>query len=304
MEEVVTDAAAGQDVALESGQEGTTDVTEVSGETEGLDTQSADADAPESGQESGEAEGDSTEPKRGDKKTFEERFAQIEAKLTAQLEEKQKAQEVEKPNYVEVDMGKVNEYFAAAMAQIEALKVAGDYLGAEELRDELTALRKDVKDNEAKKADYLKRTQEQQQAAEQIKLINQHIEQASALVAKEHNIPAEVWKKGEDFFMAERQAKPLLDAQYREKVLTQGPVAALLFAKEYVEKHMGEGAKADQDAKNQAKQKSLNPTGSVTVAGKDVKTWGQLMKLDSKDINKFCRENPKAFQRLKDAHFK
>ena len=197
----------------------------------------------------------------------EKRISEVETKLTAKLEEVTRAKAEEKPNFYEIDMEKVNCHIRDTMDQIEALKLEGNFLEAMELQDGLGQLRNELRGNEQRKAEWMQRTQAQQQSAAQNAQINQHIEQASALVAKEHNIPAEVWKAGEEFFLKERQSKPLIDAQYREKVLVQGPVAAMLWAKDYVEKNMGAPQQALIDKKEAAKQ-TLPPgktsTGEAT----------------------------------------
>ena len=86
----------------------------------------------------------------------------------------------------------------------------------------------------------------------------------------------------------------------------QGPYAAAEWAFQYVTDNMGKGAKTDVQQKTEAKAKApaVNGSSSVMVNGTSVKSWDDLMKLDSKVINKFCKENNKEFTRLKYAHFK
>lgn len=183
----------------------------------------------------------------------EKRIAEVETKLTAKLEAVTQAKAEEKPNFYEIDFDAVNEHFRATMEQIEELKLEGKYFHAAKLDDGLADMVAQLRQNEAKKAQYIQKMNERSHNEQQSAQINQHIAEASVLVAKEHNIPPEVWKAAEDFFIAERRAKPLLDAQYREKVMLQGPVAALLWAKEYVEKNMGKKEQALIDKKETAK---------------------------------------------------
>ncbi len=240
---------------------------------EGQANQANETDTSESAQ--GATEGTET-GRQPHQKTLEERvqelaekrIAEVETKLTAKLEAVTQAKTEEKPNFYEIDFDKVNEHFRQTMEQIEELKLDGKFLEAMELQDGLTSTRQLLKQNEASKADYIRRMNERSQTEQQTAQINQQITAASELVAKEHGIAPEVWKKAEEWFVTERQSKPLLDAQYREKVMLQGPIAGLLWAKEYIEKNMGKKEQELIDKKEAAKT-SLPPgkTSSGVVAG-------------------------------------
>lgn len=193
----------------------------------------------------------------------DKRVAEVEARLTAKLSEATQAPA--KLDFIpDLDMSKVNDYIRDTRDQIEQLQLDGEYNKAEELLDELTSTRQAIKANEQRKAAHMEREGLQHQSQQQVQAINEQIVNASALVAKEHNIPPEVWKAGEDFFLKERQSKPLIDAQYREKVMLQGPVQAMLWAKDYVEKNMGK-KESDLIASKEAAKATL-PQGK-TAAG-------------------------------------
>lgn len=214
-------------------------------------------------------EGGATTTEGTHKKTLEERVkelavqqeAEIEARILAKL---QPQVQTAKPDFIpDLDPDKVNAYIGQTLDQIEQLRLEGKHAEALDLQDDLNATRHAIRENEAKKAAYMKRQEEIKLSEQQITQINERIAEASILVAREHNIPPEVWKAGEDFFIKERQAKPLLDAQYREMVMLQGPVAALLWAKGYVEQNMG---KAQQDLIQQKETaKESLPQGKTAV---------------------------------------
>ena len=178
----------------------------------------------------------------------DKRVAEVEARLTASLAQPPKLDFIP-----DLDMGKVNDYIRDTMAEIEQLQLDGKFVEALDKQEELTHTRAEVRANEQRKMQYTQQQEANQQTQQQIDAVNQQIASASALVAKEHNIPEEVWKKGEEFFLSERRSKPLIDAQYREKVMLQGPVAAILWAKDYVTENMGKSQQALIDSKEASK---------------------------------------------------
>jgi hypothetical protein len=188
------------------------------------------------------------------KKSLEERVeelasrkvAEAEARINAKLTETQQAKAPLDfvPN---IDFAKVNNYIKETLTAIEQAQLDGDFVKALDLQEDLRQTREGIKANEGRKAEYMQQQQATEQSEQQIVALNSRIADASALVAKEYKIPEDVWKKGEEFFAAERQSKPLIDAQYREKVMLQGPVAAMMWAKDYVEQNMG---KKQQDLIN------------------------------------------------------
>ena len=243
-------------------------------------TQDAGAVSPESqpaAAESGDVKGEDQTTGQEDgapasggqvKKTLEERvqeltsqrIAEVEARLAAKLQPETKTQLDFIPD---LDFGKVNDYIKDVLESIEQAQLDGDFVKALDLQEELRQTRSAIKQNEERKAAHIEQEGLRRQSEQQIKALNEQIASASQLVAKEHNIPPEVWKKGEEFFLAERNSKPLIDAQYREKVMLQGPVAALLWAKDYVEQNMG---KKEQDLINSKEAaKATLPQGKTST---------------------------------------
>lgn len=209
-------------------------------------------------------------PTESHQKTLEERVAELTEKRVAEVEQKltAKLQEVTQAKQLDfipdLDFEKVNAHIQDVRGQIEQLRLDGKDWDADLLEDTLAKTRAEIRANEERKQQYMQQQEQQHVSQQQIAAINEQIASASALVAKEHNIPADVWKKGEEFFIAERQSKPLIDAQYREKVMLQGPVAAMLWAKEYVEKNMG---KKEQDLINSKETAKLTLPQGKTAAG-------------------------------------
>lgn len=242
--------------------------TTVTPETTSTGTEPEATTAEPSGTDAAPVEG-AKAPSEPHQKTMEQRVqelvsqreVEIEARLTAKLQEATKPPE--QLNFIpDLDMAKVNEYIRDALTAIEQARLDGDFLKAADLQDELDTTRREIKGNEARKAEYMRQQESRQLTEQQTEQINQQIQQASALVAKEHNIPPEVWKAGEDFFLNERRTKPLIDAQYRERVMLNGPVSAMLWAKEYVEQNMGKKEEALINQKEAAKE--LLPAGKTS----------------------------------------
>lgn len=216
--------------------------------------------------EGGEPEGGGRQPHQ---KTLDERVAELVAQKEPELEQRliAKLQETTQAKTLDfipdIDFGKVNTYIADMLAAIDKAQLDGEGWKALELQDELAEVRKNIKLNEEKKAAYMEAQKADTQTAQQREQLNAQIAEASKLVASEFKIPEDVWKKGEQFFEAERRAKPILDAQYREKVIMLGPVSAMLWAKEYVEQNMGKKEAELIQQKEQAKE--TLPAGKTAV---------------------------------------
>lgn len=266
--DAATTTDAGAAAAAPVAEQGGTEVTTVTTDTTGAVPDAAAAEL---------AGGENTEVTEGDaaattgirQTTFEQRVNELAAKKIAELEQRltarQTAQVAEKPNFIELDMEKVKQHFTDTLEQIEALKLEGRVLEAMDLQDGLNTTRQELRDNEQRKADFLQKAEAQHQNAQQMEQINARIVEASEIVRADANIPPEVWKKGEEFFIAERTAKPLIDAKYREMVMIQGPIAALQWAKSYCEEHMGAKAQTLINQKEAAKA-TLPPGKTATGA--------------------------------------
>jgi hypothetical protein len=269
----------------------TTDAANVSGEAESAGTQdqavtggettSTEGENPTEGTET--AETGETAANAPDSLPANERIQQLiakdrdrEAKINelqsklVQIEQRTTQPQVD---FVDIDFDKVNAHLQAKMDQIEELKLDGRVLEAMELQDGIAEFRQDIKANEQRKQAFLQQMQQTQQGQQVAAQLNQRIIEASDIVRKDAGITPEVWKEGETFFAAERQKNPLLDAQYREQVMLQGPIAGLLFAKDHVMKNMGQKQAAATQQKNDAKGNIPGgKTATTTAPREDFKT--------------------------------
>lgn len=270
--EVAADAGAvspeSQSPAAESvtaTPEPTRDAGAVSPESQSPAAESVDVD----GEDQTTGQEDAADAAGGKvRKSLDERVEELATKKIAEMEERitakmQPEAKVELDFIPDLDFGKVNDYIKDTLGAIEQAQLDGDFVKALDLQEELRQTREAIKQNEARKAAHIEKEGLRTQSEKQIKALNEQIASASQLVAKEHKIPEDVWKKGEEFFAAERASKPLIDAQYREKVMLQGPVAALLWAKDYVEQNMG---KKEQDLINSKETaKATLPQGKTST---------------------------------------
>lgn len=200
-----------------------------------------------------------------ERKASDAKLAELEAKFNA-IQQPAEA----KPDFYEVDMNALNAHVGNTLDQIDALRLEGRHIEALQLQDGLASLKTDLQQNEAKKAAWQEKQQTQQRMASRDAEIDAGIQKAAEFVRLQHNITPEAWKVAEDFFGNALKADPMLYAQYAELAVIR-PVAALLFAKDYCEKHM----KAPETAaQKEAAKATLAPSGSSSapVQGKDIST--------------------------------
>lgn len=247
-------AAATPETPPETGAEPSTPSAEAGGESGATPTS----------QESAEAHGG----KQPHQKTLDERVAELVSKKEVEIEQRlmSKLEESTKKETLDfipdLDMAKVNKFIVDKQAEIDKALLDGEGWKAMELQDELNDVRSKVRDNEAKKADHIRRQEQAHVTEQQSAVLDKSIQDASKLVASEYKIPEQVWQEAETWFMAERRAKPIVDAQYRERVLIQGPVNALLWAKEYIEQNMGK--KQEEEIKTIEAAKETLPAGKTS----------------------------------------
>lgn len=292
-------------------------------------TNDAGADTPESTPAAAESEVDGNantkgqEPEGGTegtgqrKLTLEERAAEIAekrateiaeqrmAKMEAELREKFAAPDP--PDFVNVDMAAIQSHIEQKLTEVEALRLDGRVLEALDIEDEVRELRAAVKENEAKKRAYMERQAKKDESANEQKAfaekVNRALLDAAPIVMKGLGATQEAWDAGEKFFQSARQADPLLDAEYRERVMLEGPVRAIRWAAEYTQKKMAETVGKDRQKKEEGKEKTVNAGGDGGNQFANVKNWDDLMKLPSTDINRFAKDHPKRFADIKNKRF-
>lgn len=267
----------------------TTEAANVSGEVESAGTPDQSVDSGETptvtetqkGTEETQQEATTASP---DSLPANERIQQLiardkdrEAKINAlqsKLSHIEQQTQAVKPDFVDIDVDKVNNHIITTLDKIDELRLEGRALEAMELQDGLNELRTQIRANEQRKQAFFQRQQQTHQTQEMAAQLNQRIAEASEIVRNDAGITPEVWKEGELFFAAERQAKPLLDAQYREIAMLQGPIAGLLFAKEYVMKNMGQ--KQVEATKQKEAEKNKAATGKTSTGVASLPDLGKL----------------------------
>lgn len=295
--------------------------TEGEGST-GADTQEEQAAESEGGeddesQESGTAESGAEENKdRGShQKTLEERVRELSEKRVAEAEARLAKMEAqlkerfeEPPDFVDVDPNAYKNYVNELLERAEDLRLEGNRMEAFEIEEQVRKIKAAYATNEEKRKAWLERKeraqQQQQQSEESNRQMNAAIAEASKLIQKDMKINDEAWASGEKWFMEQRKADPVLDAEYRERCWHEGPVRALKWAAGYVQAEMGKAAETAKAKKEAAKEKQVGGSADTKASSFDsVKSWNDLMKLHSKDINRYAKENPKKFTELKKRHF-
>lgn len=317
-EESISTGAEAVTPAAESGS------AEVTTET-GADTQTVTAEGQgevetENGQEStdGATEGETQADKdRGaHQKTLEERAAEIAEKkfqeLEARLQERMKAQTPDfDPPEVEA---MVQSNIVAATVRMRAIESEMEISSGDidpaltqeywQIKRWIAAAENALNENQKKRGEWEKKQKESSQQSAIIARVNAEIVEASPLVAQGLNISPEAWATGEKWFIEQRRANPLLDAEYRERCIRDGAFRGLKWAAEYVQREMGKKAEAAKQQKESGKDKAIGGDAETAQSFASVKNWADLMKLPSKDINRFAKEHPKRFADMKAKHFK
>lgn len=230
----------------------------------------------------------------------EKRFAEMQTKFEQTLQSKQ-AQE--KVPFVVVDMAKVNEHFQAQEDLIAEMKLDGNFVEARRIQKELDTLDASIEANNKKRTEWEAQQTEQQKKQVDFDTRLQRIDESAEFYRANKGIPQETWDAAGQWLNTQFQADPVLGRQFSDIIERQGEMAAFKWADEYCQKNMGAGAKADKASKEAAKQ-NLPANGGTLASVGTVTTWDALMAKPSTEINKFQKENPAVFQKLKDTHFK
>lgn len=267
------------------------------------------------------AEGVTEGDKKPHNKTLEERAAEIAERkvqerfteLERQLQEQRRAQT---PDYSPPEVeAQVERNIFAHETRLRDIEEQFR-LDPQNLDPSLVQEHRQIKRWVAEAEQALAENQRKRQAAEAeaqhrarndqiIASINSDIANASPLVREGLGITPEQWQAGEQWFMAQRKASPVLDAEYRERCLRDGAVRALNWAAKHVRENMGKAATTAKATREAGKEATFSGGDAGTVAGfENVRSFGDLMKLPSARINEFASKHPQRFQNLKQKHFK
>jgi len=188
-----------------------------------------------------------------EKRELAERLERLESQFAKQQEDK--------PDYLDVDIEKVNAYIQNASDQIDEFKLEGNYIAAKKLELAVAKIISDIEENDKKKAAFIEK-QTKRGAAESIgqERLNK-LDQAASFYRENAKIEPEVWDKMGVWFAAECQKDPVLGREFAEQV-EKGAIGAIRWAHDYTTKNMGVQAKASIDNKNNNKTRTaaLSPT--------------------------------------------
>lgn len=172
------------------------------------------------------------------------------ADLKARFE---KQQQIEKPDFIEVNLDDLNKYIMDSNDKIQELYLDGNALGAKKLELAQAKLIADYEINEQKKQDYIARqgSNKTTEAAQQARLTT--LDNAATFYRDNLKIEPAVWDKMGTWFAEQCQKDPILGAEFAEKV-EKGAIGAVKWAHDYTVKNMGIKEKSAIDAKNKNKQ--------------------------------------------------
>lgn len=322
-EAVVTVADTGAEPISQTAEVGGTE-TEVS---EGAETQ--ESQAAESGEETGETEEsgtveDGTEEENKDRgshqKTLEERAAEIAEKKAQEYierveKERQEKEAVVKPSFIELDHAAINRDLNKSYAREQEIlnEIALDPDEADQsLTNELRAIRiwrqqveSAISENERKKSEFLQKQQERQQADAFWQARNDEIQETIKIMKETEKVSDEVEQAIKGKWSEMVKADPLLQREFDDGIRAGNITKTVKWASDMARKALKESAQKTIEQKETGKAKQVGGGSEPeSVNFENVKSWGDLEKLHSRDINRFVREHPKKFAEIKRKRFK
>lgn len=286
--------------------------TEVEGAKEGTETEKEETTE--------EAAAADTEENKH-KKTLEERAAEIaERKVKEALEriererEEKAKQDVPVPS--ELDYGKLRRDIAKSHAREKELQeeiaVDPDNVSDEVINELLqiqrwrNAVLKEAEEYEASRQEALKKKEAEQQYTQYWKVQNERIDETLKVMQQTSNTPDEVIVKGREVWRQMVTADPLLQRQFDEGIMSGRLTETVQWAWKLAKERLEKDSAAALQKRNEGKEKQVagDSGGETANLPANIKTFDQLMKLPSAQINKFAREHPKAFEALKQKQFR
>lgn len=245
--------------------------------TEGEETQIAESEGIE-GEETAEEVEVSEEPEQRTRPqtTAAERIQQLIEKqkqseseaasriqmLEQRLEQVMQTTQMQDPELKTVDMDAVNDYVAQQLDRYDELRLEGKSLEALKILKSINKLNDEVEAHEARRQQKLIELQNRGQQNQTIQNTIKRLDEAAKIVQAEYKITDEVFSQSAKFFNESQQKSPVLAKRYQEIIEKQGEMAAILFAKDYCDQHMGKTAKAVIEKREQAKA-NLPPAASA-----------------------------------------
>lgn len=210
------------------------------------------------------AEGEEDQAEKGKpdhKKGAQERIQQLAnekrelAERIERLESQFAKQQEEKPDFVDVDMDRVNAYIQNANDQIEELKLEGNFLAAKKLEANVTKIINDLEENDKKRAAYLDRQNKSKATVTASQERLQKLDNAAEFYRENQKIDKPVWDKMGAWFAEQCQKDPVLGREFAERV-EKGEIGAIRWAHDYTTKNMGVKERAAIATKNTNKEKA------------------------------------------------
>ena len=248
-------------------------------------TQSAEIEGGEgAGTPTGQEAQGATEGEKNISKPFEVRVNEVvEAKtrdletklqeMESRLAEREQAQALERPNFVEVDYDRLNGYLKKMVARETAIRedialdpdnASSDLLNELfQIQGEREQIIREIRENERNRADYVKRQQTTAQNQAYHQQMQSRINDALTLLKDQERIPDDAFQAGRQFFINACKSNPFLQRQFDEKVMIGGAASAVLFAWEHVKNNMGKKQEALIQQKEEAKQ--MLPPGKTST---------------------------------------
>lgn len=297
---------------------GSQEVTETGADTH---TRTAEGEGSESAettsQEGAEGATEGSKDRGAHQKTLEERAAEIaDRKIQERIAQFEQERQAAQPDYIPLDYDVYDAHIANLVAQERqfadeiTLLEHNDPSRVQMVRElrkiqaTRQAMENEFVENEKKRALWEVKQGERARYEATVVQINAGLAQASPVVRDALSISPEAWEAGEKWFVTQRQSNPLLDAEYRERCFTEGPIRALKWAATYVKENMGKAAEQSKQKREEGKDKTLSGGGDgATLSFANVNSWGDLMKMHSKQINQFAKEHPKKYETLKKQRF-
>lgn len=326
-EEVVTTVETGAEPESQTAEVGGT-TEEVSEGAETQETQAAESDK-ETGEsdESGTAEGGTEETENKDKgahqKSFEERLKEVEEKAEKKAQEyieriereRQQREAALKPSYAELDYQAINRDMNKSYAREQEIlnEISLDPEQVDPaLTQELRQIRiwrqqveSAIEQNERKKAEFLQKQQEKQQADAFWKARNSEIQETIKIMQEHEKVSDDVVDAIRGKWGDLVKADPLLQRQFDDGIRAGRITETVKWASDMARKALTEAAQKTIDKKESGKEKQIGgDSKGEAVSFDNIKNWNDLEKLHSKDINRFVREHPKRFAEIKQKRFK
>lgn len=217
--------------------------------------------------------------------------------LRSQFEAEQKQKEYLNKPFLELDMDRIEADIAKTYEHIDDLKTEGRYAEAAREQKKIVDLLNAIDENDKIKATWMQEQEVRQSAEIKTQERIKSIDEAANFYQKQKQIPDDVWQAGGVWLNEQFQKDPILGKKFADIVDKQGPIFAIEWAHTYTVENMGKAAEQTKQKKEEAKKKLVGgatQTGTISTP----KTFDDLMKLSSDDIEKLERTQPKLFNQL------